>query len=134
LFIAYAVIFLLSAGIIICITSVGGGSISTTIAGAMRRSWCFVDARPYLVITSLAAFLIPMSLPALLALAYRVSTDGSQAYSTLALVSSLGIFIGALIVGRLAAIGSLRTVGVGLLLPGVFSIAIAMTQLYRVGI
>src|SRR5207247_10879104 len=119
---------------ILGIPSLGGGSISTKIAGVMRRSWGFVEARPYLVISTLAAFLIPMSLPALLALAYRVSTDGSQAYSTLELVSSLGIFIGALIVGRLAAIGSLRTLGAGLLLPGVFSIAIAMTQLYRVGI
>src|SRR5437867_2498333 len=130
LFVGDAITFLLAAGIILGIPSLGGGSISTKIAGAMRRSWSFVEARPYLVISTLAAFLIPMSLPALLALAYRVSTDGSQAYSTLELVSSLGIFIGALIVGRLAAIGSLRTVGAGLLLTGVFSIAMAMTQDY----
>ena len=132
LFVGDAITFLLAAGIILGIPSLGGGSISTKVAGAIRRSWGFVEARPYLVISTLAAFLIPMSLPALLALAYRVSSDGSQAYSTLELVSSLGIFIGALIVGRLAAIGSLRTVGAGLLLTGAFSIAMAMTQDYWV--
>jgi putative nucleotidyltransferase with HDIG domain len=128
LFIGDAVTFLVAAAIILGIPSLGGGSISTKVSGAIRRSWALVEARPYLVISTLAAFLIPMSLPALLALAYRISADGSQAYSALELVSSLGIFVGALLVSRLTAIGSLRTVGAGLLLTGAFSVAMAMTQ------
>jgi putative nucleotidyltransferase with HDIG domain len=128
LFIGDAVTFLLAAAIILGIPSLGGGSLSTKVLGAIRRSWALVEARPYLVISTLAAFLIPMSLPALLVLAYRISADGSQAYSALELVSSLGIFVGALLLSRLTAIGSLRTVGAGLLLTGAFSVAIAMTQ------
>ncbi len=128
LFIGDAVTFLVAAAIILGIPSLGGGSISTKVSGAIRRSWALVGARPYLVISTLAAFLIPMSLPALLALAYRISADGSQAYSALELVSSLGIFVGALLVSRMTAIGSLRTVGAGLLLTGAFSVAMAMTQ------
>jgi MFS family permease len=128
LFVGDAVTFLLAAAIILGIPSLGGGSISTKVSGAIRRSWALVEARPFLVISTLAAFLIPMSLPALLVLAYRISPDGSQAYSALELVSSLGIFVGALLVSRLTAIGSLRTVGAGLLLTGAFSVAMAMTQ------
>ena len=130
LFIGDAITFLLAAGIILGIPNLGGGSISTKVSGALRRSWGFIEARQYLVISTLAALLIPMSLPALLALAYRISSDGSEAYSELELVSSLGIFIGAVLVGRLGAIGTLRTVGAGLLLTGAFSVAMAMTQDY----
>jgi putative nucleotidyltransferase with HDIG domain len=127
LFIGDGITFLLAAGIIFGIPTLGGGSVSTRVSGAIRRSWAVIAARPYFVISTLAAFLIPMSLPALLALSYRIASDGSQAYSTLELVTSLGIFAGALIVSRLTAIGSLRTVGAGLLLTGAFSVAIAQT-------
>jgi MFS family permease len=52
---------------------------------------------------------------------------GGQTYSTLELVLSVGIFVGAITVGRLGSIGTMRTVGTGLLLTGVFSIVIAMS-------
>jgi putative nucleotidyltransferase with HDIG domain len=128
LFIGDAITFLLAAGIIVGIPTLGGGSVATRVSGAIRRSWSIAEARPYLAISTLAAFLIPISFPALLALAYKLSSDGSQTYSALELVSSLAIFVGSLLVGRLSAIGSLRTVGAGLLLTGVFSVAIAMTN------
>jgi predicted MFS family arabinose efflux permease len=79
-----------------------------------------------LVIGGLAAFLIPISFPALLALAYKVSSNGGQAYSMLEVVLSVGIFAGSIAVGRIAAIGSIRTVGIGLFLTGAFSLAIAL--------
>jgi putative nucleotidyltransferase with HDIG domain len=128
LFIADAITFLLGAAIIVGIPNLGGGSVATRLRGAIRRSWAIAEARPYLAISTLAAFLIPISFPALLALAYKLSSDGSQTYSALELVSSLAIFVGSLLVSRLGAIGSLRTVGAGLLLTGVFSVAIAMTN------
>jgi putative nucleotidyltransferase with HDIG domain len=130
LFIGDAMTFLLAAAIILGIPTLGGGSITAKVSGAVRRSWAVVEARPFLVISTLAAFLIPMSLPALLSLAYRVSSNGSEAYPTLELVSSLGIFVGALMVSRLTAIGSLRTVGAGLLLTGAFSVGISATTDY----
>lgn len=130
LFVGDAMTFVLAAGIILGIPNLGGGSVTTKVSGAIRRSWAVLEARQYLVISTLAAFLIPMSLPALLSLAYRVSSDGSQAYPTLELVSSLGIFVGAVLVSRLSAIGSMRTVGAGLLLTGAFSIGLWMTTNY----
>ena len=127
LFVGDAVTFLLAAAIIVGLPSLGGGSISTRVSGAMRRAWSLTEARPYLAISTLAAFLIPISFPALLALAFSLRPDGSQAYSTLELISSLAIFIGSILVGRVGSIGSLRTLGAGLLLTGIFSVAISMT-------
>jgi len=128
LFIADAATFVLAAVIILGIPTLGGGSIGTSFSGAFRRSWAVVAARPHLVIGTLAAFLIPMSYPALLALAYQVahqvSYQGGQMYSILELVSSAGICVGSVVVSRFAAIGTMRTVGAGLLLTGMFSLAI----------
>jgi predicted MFS family arabinose efflux permease len=127
LFIADAITFVLASIIVLGIPTLGGGSMGASISGALRRSWAVVEARPHLVIATLAAFLIPMSYPALLALAYQISKQGGQTYSMLELVSAAGIFVGSIVVGRLATIGSMRTVGAGLMLTGIFSFAIAVS-------
>ena len=127
LFIADAATFVLAAGIVLGIPSLGGGSIAAPVSGALRRSWSIVAGRPHLVIGTLAAFLIPISYPALLALAYQLSRQGGQVYSVLELVSSVGILAGSLLVSRFGAIGSMRTVGAGLLLTGIFSFAISLS-------
>jgi predicted MFS family arabinose efflux permease len=135
LFIADAATFALAAAIVLSIPSLGGGTTAAQVTGAIRRSWSVVGARPHLVIGALAAFLIYVSFPALLALAYQPSIVGAaaarmggQTYSTLELVLSVGIFVGAIAVGRLAAIGTMRTVGAGLMLTGVFSVGIAISS------
>ena len=127
LFIGDAVTFGLAAIIIMGIPNLGGGALTTRISGALRRSWSVAEARPYLAISTLAAFLIPISFPALLALAYQLSSNGSQTYSALELISSVGIFAGSILVSRVTAISSMRTVGAGLLLTGAFSVALAMS-------
>jgi len=127
LFLVDAATFALAAAIILGIPSLGGGSVAAPISGALRRTWTIVSARPHLVIGTLAAFLIPISFPALLSLAYRVSISGGQTYSLLEVVLSVGVLAGSLAVGRFGSIGSMRTVGAGLLLTGVFSVAIAMS-------
>jgi putative nucleotidyltransferase with HDIG domain len=130
LFVADAATFALAAAIVVGIPTLGGGSIGATVSGALTRSWSIVAARPHLVIGTLAAFLIPLSYPALLSLAYQLARDwsssqqGGQVYSLLELVSALGIFVGSLVVSRFVAIGSMRMVGAGLLLTGVFSLAV----------
>jgi putative nucleotidyltransferase with HDIG domain len=128
LFIVDASTFVVGALIILGIPNLGGGVPTISLSGALRRSWAIAGARPQLVISTLAAFFIPMSLPAVLAIAYQVTHSGPQTYSTLELVASLGIFIGSLVVSRFTSIGSMRTVGLGLLLTGAFSVAIAMTR------
>jgi putative nucleotidyltransferase with HDIG domain len=126
LFIADAATFALGAAIVLGIPSLGGGTAAAHVSGALRRTWAIVSARPQLVIGTLAAFFIPISFPALLAIAYQVSSNGGQTYSMLEVVLSIGVFAGSIAVGRFVAIGSMRTVGAGLFLTGVFSVAISM--------
>lgn len=128
LFVADALTFIVGAVIILGIPTLGGGAITTSVSGAARRAWAIVEARPQFAISTLAAFLIPMSLPAILAIAYQISSTGPQTYSILELVSSIGIFVGSLVVSRITSIGSMRTVGTGLLITGAFSVAIAMSH------
>lgn len=129
LFIADAATFALAAAITIRIPSLGGGATSARLAGALRRTWSIASARPHLVMGALAGFLITISYPALLGLAYELTpASGGQTYSMLEVVGSIGIFIGSLAVSRVNSIGSMRTVGAGLFVTGVFSILIAMSQ------
>ncbi len=134
LFLADALTFALAAAIVLGIPSLGGGTVSASMSGALRRTWAIAAARPHLVLGTLAAFLIPISFPALLALAYQIScgsavtrcAQGGQNYSILELIVSLGVLIGSLFITRLRAIGTMRTLGAGLLLTGAVSIGIAM--------
>jgi len=128
LFIADAMTFAVAAVIIASIPNLGGGLVATSVSGALRRAWSLIEVRPHLAISTLAAFLIPISLPAVIALAYQVSVSGGQTYSVLELVSAIGIFVGSLVVSRLGVIGSMRTVGAGLMLTGAFSVALAMAN------
>jgi putative nucleotidyltransferase with HDIG domain len=135
LFVADAMTFVLAAAIVFSIPNLGGGTSQASVSGALRRSWSVVAARPHLVIGTLAAFFIPISYPALLALAYqsnivglKAAANGGQTYSTLELVISIGIFVGSIVVARLSAIGTMRTVGAGLFLTGVFSVVISMSS------
>jgi putative nucleotidyltransferase with HDIG domain len=140
LFIADGMTFALAAAIVFTIPNLGGGSSAVSVSSALRRSWSIVAVRPHLVVGTLAAFFIPISFPALLALAYQPSivglsaaSHGGQTYSTLELVLSLGIFVGSIAVARFGAIGTMRTVGAGLFVTGVFSLLIALSSSLPMG-
>lgn len=135
LFVVDAITFALCAAIVSGLPSLGGGLLKSSVSGAFRRSWSIAAARPHLIVGTLASCLLPMSFPALLALAYQLScaaatqcTRGGQTYSTLEFVLSVGILFGTVVVARSADIGTIKTVGVGLLLTGTFSVAVAMTS------
>ena len=129
LFVVDAATFVLAAALVVGIRNLGGGTPSMSLSGALRRSWAIAAARSQLVIGTLAALLIPMSFPALLALAYARGgeTYGGQVYSTLEVILSIGLFVGSLIVSRFVSIGTMRMVGAGLLLTGIFSVGIAIS-------
>jgi putative nucleotidyltransferase with HDIG domain len=128
LFLADGASFALTAAIVAGIPSMGGGVTTAPVTGALKRTWAIASARPHLALGALAAFLIAISYPALLALAYQITDRaGGQTYSMLEVVLSAGIFAGSIAVTRFGTIGSMRTVGAGLLLTGAFSLAIAMS-------
>ena len=129
LFITDAVTFAVAALLVARIPFLGGGTTTTRVTGAWRRTWALDAVRSHLTVGAMAAFLLAMSFPALLALAYRIEPQaGGPTYSVLELVLSAGLFIGSLVVGRSQAIGSMRTAGVGLLVTGLFSLAMTLTN------
>jgi putative nucleotidyltransferase with HDIG domain len=123
LFLIDAATFAIAALIMLGIPTLGGGISTMRVTGALRRAWSIDAARPHLAIGTIAAFLLSMSFPALFALAYRLSANGAQTYSWLEVVLSAGVLIGTVIVGRVVSIGTMRTAGAGLLLTGIFSLA-----------
>ncbi|HCG03313.1 MAG TPA: hypothetical protein DEV93_22590 [Chloroflexi bacterium] len=123
LFLIDAATFATAALIMLGIPSLGGGTTNMHLTGALRRAWSIESARPHLAIGAIAAFLLSMSFPALFALAYKLSTNGAQTYSLLEVVLSAGVFVGTIVVARAVSIGTMRTAGAGLLLTGMFSLA-----------
>lgn len=124
LFLVDAATFAIAALIMLGIPSLGGGTPTMHLTGALRRAWSIDNARSHLAIGAIAAFLLAMSFPALFALAYQLSASGAQTYSLLELTLSVGVFVGTIV--ALAArfpIGTMRTAGAGLLVTGVFSLA-----------
>jgi putative nucleotidyltransferase with HDIG domain len=131
LFVADAITFAAAAALISGIVGLGGGTVQTRLTGSIRRAWANRAARSHLTVAVLAAFLIAISYPALLAFAYQLNpTGGAQTYSTLELIISLGVVMGSIVVGRSDAIGSMRTAGVGLLLTGLFSLAMTLSPTF----
>ncbi len=136
LFVVDAVTFALAAAIVLGLPNLGGGVAKASVSGALRRTWSIASARSHLVVGTLASCLLPLSFPALLALAYQLSCapgnpqcgQGGQTYSGLELVLTVGILIGSLTISRWTSIGTMRTVGVGLLLTGAFSVLVAMSS------
>jgi putative nucleotidyltransferase with HDIG domain len=136
LFIVDAATFALSGAIVAGIPSLGGGGTKASVVGSLFRSWSISAARPHLLIGGLASFFLAISFPALLSLAYAVPAhDGGQTYAVLELILSVGIFAGSIAVSRVSSIGSFRTIGVGLLITGAFSVAIAFaTPVVLIGV
>jgi len=127
LFVADGVTFAIAAVLTLGIASMGGGVAAIRLTGSLRRAWSIPNVRAHLTVSAIAAFLLAISFPALLALAYRVDGNaGGQTYSAFEVVVSIGVFAGALAVGRSQAIGSMRTAGVGLLLTGLFSLVMTL--------
>jgi MFS family permease len=128
LFLVDAATFASAALITLGIPSLGGGVTMVRLTGALRRAWSIDAARSHLTVGACAAFLLSMSFPALFGLAYKLSVggaSGAQAYSWLEVVLSAGVFAGTIIVARVASIGTMRTAGAGLLVTGIFSLAMA---------
>ena len=127
LFIADGATFAGAGLLILGIRGLGGGTVEVRVTGSLRRAWALGSARPHLVVGTIAAFLIAMSFPALLALAFKISPAyGGQTYALLELVLSAGVIAGSFAVARFGSIGSLRTAGLGLLLTGAFSLAMTL--------
>jgi putative nucleotidyltransferase with HDIG domain len=128
LFFTDAATFAIAGSLVLGVGNLGGGSAAEHLTGSLRRAFRISAARPHLVIGTLAAFLLAISFPALLALAYRLAPDrGGQLYSGFEVLLSLGVFAGSIVISRSESIGTMWTAGIGLLVAGIFSLAMTLS-------
>jgi predicted MFS family arabinose efflux permease len=120
LYFADAVTFLAAAGLIATIGRMGGGIQTVRLRGGVARAWAVRAARPLLLVASGTALCNAMLNPALLPLAYMLSSTGPAAYGIMQVCLILGLLGGSLAASwisanhRLAALaGSLWIFGVG---------------------
>lgn len=126
LFAIDALTFTIAALLMVGIGHVGGGIRQTDrLGGAIRTAFAVRPIRVHLLMVALAAFFLSMSYPALVSLSYAVSSNGAQTFTWLEAALGAGVVFGSVLVGRLANIGSMRTVVLGILITGVFSLAIS---------
>ncbi|HZQ49386.1 MAG TPA: HD domain-containing phosphohydrolase [Candidatus Dormibacteraeota bacterium] len=132
LFVADAATFAVAGVLVLGISDLGGGAVGMRLTGSLRTALRIDAVRPHLIMGTIAAFLLAMSFPALIALAYRLVPDrGAAAYSGLEVVLSIGLFGGSLLLSRFDSIGSIgtfRTAGGGLLLAGIGSLAMTLSS------
>jgi predicted MFS family arabinose efflux permease len=121
LYFADAATFLAAAGLIATIGTMGGGIQTVRLRGGVGRAWAVRAARPLLLVASGTALCNAMLNPALLPLAYTLSSTGPAAYGIMQVCLILGLLAGSLAASwistshRLGALaGSLWVFGVGI--------------------
>ena len=120
--------FVLAAGLTLFAGALGGGVSSTRLAGALRATWAIPPSRFPLVVAGAGAFLISMTLPALVVLAYQLARDGARAYTILEVVITIGMVIGAVILGSWNRFAVRLATFLGLCVMGILSLLVAVSS------
>jgi MFS family permease len=102
----------------------GGGIRSKSVMGAFRSSFAVPQVRPHLVVAAVGAFGIYLTAPAVIVLAYQLSSNGAGTYTILEVVLTVGMLAGAVAFAWLAP-RARTAVLLGLALMGVLCVATA---------
>lgn len=128
LYLIDAATFLAAAGLTLWAGPLGGGIKTRPVTGAFRAAFAVSGVRLWLVAAGISAFLMSATAPALIVVAYQLSSDGAKAYTILEVVLAVGMLFGAFSVGT--AVPKARTAMLaGLLLMGLLSIATAASSI-----
>ena len=125
LFVFDAITFMVSGLLASRLGDIGGGFERVSLSGAIRRAWAVVPARVHILVMGGAALFISMSFPALVSLAYQFELPGAEAYTVLQGALGVGVVVGSIMISRLRAIGTMRTVAIGLMVNGAFCFGVA---------
>jgi MFS family permease len=101
IYVADALTFAASAGIVASLGSLGGGVTATRLRGGVRRAWAVPGVAPLLLVAAATVFVIGMLNTALLPAAYQLSNSGPSAYTLLELCLIAGAVLGSLVAGRI---------------------------------
>lgn len=99
LFLADAVTFAISAALVSSLGNIGGGVTASRIQGGIRRAWHVPGVPPLLVVAGATVFCIGMLNPALLPVAYTLSSNGPSAYAVLQIGLISGLVLGSVAAG-----------------------------------
>lgn len=128
LYLLDAATFLGAAGLTLLAGPLGGGIKTSKVTGAFRTAFTLPGVRLWLIAAGICAFLMSATTPALIVLAYQLTSDGPKAYTFFEVVLAAGMLLGALIVGT--AVPKARSaVLAGLVLMGVLSVATAASSI-----
>jgi putative nucleotidyltransferase with HDIG domain len=132
LFLADAATFAAAAALTALSHGLGGGISSRSVTGAFRAAWAFKSVRGPLFVAGASAFLITMTFPALVVLAYHLSSAGPTAYTFLEVVLTLGMLVGAALVASRRRLSIDLAVLCGLLAMGALSVGIGLSVWYPI--
>jgi len=127
MFIIDAATFAVAAGFTIACGPLGGGIVARKVGGALRTAWSLPPVRLPLLIAGAAALLISMTLPALVVLAYQLATNGARAYTILEVVITVGMVVGAVVLGWWSRLPVRIATIIGLLIMGLLSMVVVVS-------
>jgi MFS family permease len=128
LFVIDGVTFWVAAAAVVWLGNLGGG-VPARVGNGIRFAFGIARARAHLVIAGIGAFFIAMSLPTLVVLAYQQSHQGAVAFVILEAVLTVGMVLGNMLTPRLRDVSGARSLRLGLLTMGSFSVLIGLSPL-----
>jgi MFS family permease len=102
IYVADAVTFAASAGVVASLGSLGGGVTATRLRGGVRRAWAVPGVAPLLLVAAATVFVIGMLNTALLPAAFQLSSSGPSAYTLLEICLIAGAVLGSLVAGTIS--------------------------------
>lgn len=127
MFVLDAVTFILAAVLTLATGPLGGGVATRSISGALRSAWSLPPARFPLVVAGGGALLISMTLPALVVVAYQLASDGARAYTVLEVVITIGMVVGAVVLGLWRGFAVRLATMLGVIVMGLFSLVVVIS-------
>ncbi|HEX6348371.1 MAG TPA: MFS transporter [Candidatus Dormibacteraeota bacterium] len=127
MFIADGLTFAIAAALTFTAGGLGGGISSRRIGGAIRAAWSLPPVRTPLVIAGAAALIISMTLPALVVLAYQLANNGPRAYTVLEVVITVGMVVGAVVLGWWSKLPVRVATVIGLVIMGLLSLIVVVS-------
>jgi MFS family permease len=119
--------FAAAAVLVATLNGMGGGIVTITLRGGVRRAWTVPGVRPILVVAAATALFVGMLNPALLPAAYALSSNGPTAFTLLQVCLIGGGLVGSVAAGRIERGKRLRALAISLWVfaAGVFAVAVS---------
>jgi MFS family permease len=129
LYLVDALTFAAAAMLVATLSGMGGGIVTTTLHGGVRRAFAMPGVRPHLVLAAATALFVGMLNPTILPAAYAFSANGPTAFTVLQVCLITGGLVGSVAAGRFGQRRRLMALAVSLWVfaVGVFAVGASPT-------